>query len=373
MIMMLFFSGCASLQGPRVFTIKPGSSTAAGAKTDKIEKQKEEEIIAEIELYYKQGKKSFDQGDYLAAIASFNQVIKIERKVKKKERQLKEKIDLHLAEGRYYYQEKEYQKAQEEFNQALTLDYKNRQALGYLHKIEKDIKEKQRQAEEERLAKRKAEKDLTVIAPTETEEVLAQKKEPRVLEYTIGGADVLYIAVWQEETLSQEVIVRPDGKISFPLVGDIPAQGLTFTQLKEELTQRLKSYIKYPSVSISLRKLGGKKVIVLGEVGEPGVYSVTGKSTALEGIALAGGFTSDAVVSSVIHIRGGFKRPKGTRLNLTRAIDKGDYSQNIALQPEDIIYVPKKFISNVSWAMTQLLGPLSKGITDYRTIETFGD
>lgn len=209
--------------------------------------------------------------------------------------------------------------------------------------------------------------------PVQKEEVSVQKEEvsvsedvikeePRVFEYTISEADVLYILIWQEETLSQEVIVRPDGKISFPLAGDVPAAGLTFTQLKEELTKRLKDYIKYPVVSISLKKLGGKKVIVLGEVGSAGVYSVTGKSTILEAIGCAGGFTPHAVPSSTILIRGGLQNPKGMRLNLTRAIDRADMNQNVVLQSEDIIYVPKKFIANVNYALTQILGPISQGV-----------
>jgi len=147
---------------------------------------------------------------------------------------------------------------------------------------------------------------------------------------------------------------------------------LTFSQLNEEITQRLKKYIKYPEVSVTLRRLGGKKVIVLGEVGSPGVCSVTGKRTVLEAIALTGGFTPHAVASSVILIRGGFQNPKGRRLNLSRAIDKSDMTQNVALEPEDIIYVPKKFIANVNYALTQIIGPLSHGaaaVSDIRYLE----
>lgn len=208
----------------------------------------------------------------------------------------------------------------------------------------------------------------------ERKEVPIQKEEePQILEYTIGEGDVLYISVWQEKDLMQEVIVRPDGKISFPLAGDIPAVDLSFSQLKERLTQRLKEYIKYPVISISLKKLGGKKIIVLGEVGRPNVYLVTGRRTVLEAIALAGGFTRDAVPSSVILIRGGFQAPKGRRLNLTRAIDRAEAEQNIALEPEDIIYVPKKFIANVNYVLTQILGPLARGASTASSIQSLGD
>ena len=75
------------------------------------------------------------------------------------------------------------------------------------------------------------------------EDTSVTDEKPKVQEYTLGEGDGLYISVWQEDDLSQEVIVRPDGKVSFPLAGDVPVLGLTFTQLKDELTKRLKEYI----------------------------------------------------------------------------------------------------------------------------------
>jgi polysaccharide export outer membrane protein len=192
---------------------------------------------------------------------------------------------------------------------------------------------------------------------------------PGFYEYTLELGDVLLISVWEEPDLKEEVIVRPDGKISFPLAGDVPALGLTFYQLKKKLTKRLKEYIKYPIVSISFRKLGGKKVIVLGEVNKPGVYSVTGKQTVLEAIAKAHGFTLDAVKSSVIHIRGGLQAPQGTRLDLSSAIKETEVGQNIALQSEDIVYVPRRFIANVNYVLTQIISPISQGIWSVRGIQ----
>lgn len=171
-----------------------------------------------------------------------------------------------------------------------------------------------------------------------------------------------------EETLKQEVIVRPDGKISFPLAGDVFAVGLTFNQLKEELTQRLEEHIYYPVVTISLKNLGGRKVIVLGEVRNPGVYSVTGKNTILEAIGLANGLTPDAVASSTILINGGLHNPKGRKLDLTRALKKADMSQNIVLHAEDIIYIPRTSIANVSRVLSQILAPIYQGVYTTRTL-----
>lgn len=190
-----------------------------------------------------------------------------------------------------------------------------------------------------------------------------------VKEYIIGVDDVLAISVWQNPDLDQEVIVRPDGMISFPLVGDVPAEGMTITQFDAELTRLLGEFVRSPEVSISIRKLGGKKVIILGEVKSPGVHSVAGANTVLEAIAQAGGFADTAVASSVILIRGGFEHPQAQRLNLTKAL-RGDPRLNVALQTEDIIFVPKKFISNVNFFLNQVLEPLSRG---FYIAEQLGD
>ncbi|MFH1783728.1 MAG: polysaccharide biosynthesis/export family protein [bacterium] len=291
----------------------------SGLRAEDRTKQ-EKKIVSQIESSYNQGKKSLADEDFLTAIVEFNRVIELEK-------------------GFYTvytpYAEKYIQQAQEE------------------------IRQKEEKVPEVDVEKKQEEKEA--LTGSKPQESVDKEDTAKVIEYTISAEDVLYISVWQEEDLNQEVIVRPDGKISFPLAGDVPALGATFAQLKEEITQRLKDYIKYPVVSISLRKLGGKKIVVLGEVGSPGVYSVTGRKTVLEAVALAGGFTPDAILSSVIYIQGGLQTPQGKRLNLSRALKKADLSQNVTLQPEDIIYVPKKFIANVNYTMSQILGPIYQG------------
>jgi polysaccharide export outer membrane protein len=174
---------------------------------------------------------------------------------------------------------------------------------------------------------------------------------------------VLKISVWQNPDLDQEVIVRPDGMISFPLIGDIDAKGLSITGLTRDITKRLSEFVKSPQVSVSLRKMGGSKVIILGEVMRPGVVSVTGAKTILEAIGQAGGFTRDAVPSSIVLIRGGLSQPQPQRLNLSKALEGRELAtQNLALQSEDIIFVPKKFIADLSYFLGQILDPISKGV-----------
>jgi polysaccharide biosynthesis/export protein len=184
----------------------------------------------------------------------------------------------------------------------------------------------------------------------------------RSTEYMIGDDDVLQISVWQNPDLDQEVIVRPDGKISVPLIGDVMARGLTITQLDDELTRRLSEYVRSPEVSLSLKKIGGSKVILLGEIAKPGVYSMAGQKTLLEAVGLAGGFTRDAVPSSIVLIRGGLVTPRAERINLSKALKGRDFiRQNIVLQAEDVVFVPKKFIADLNYFLNQILDPLSKG------------
>jgi polysaccharide export outer membrane protein len=180
-------------------------------------------------------------------------------------------------------------------------------------------------------------------------------------EYKVGEGDILFSAVWENDDLNQEAVVRPDGKISLPLIGDVQAGGRAIAEITADVTARLKEYLKYPQVSISIRKLGGSKVIVLGQVNRPGVYAVSGSRTLLEAIALAGGFTSDAVVNSIVLIRGGLQHPKATRLNLKTLMKGVKFDGNIALQSEDIIFVPKTFISDLNYVLMTIIDPVSRG------------
>lgn len=195
--------------------------------------------------------------------------------------------------------------------------------------------------------------------------------QPKVNQYLIGEDDNLRISVWQNQDMDQEVIVRPDGKISYPLVGDIQAAGLTIPELDDIITEKLKDFIKYPEVSISLRKMGGARVMILGQVSSPGLYSVTGARSIMEAIAMAGGLTRDSVPSSTVLIRGGFNTPNIQRINVAKVF-KGDLRQNVILQSQDIIFVPRKFVTDLSYFLSQILDPLSKGAYTYKESQTWG-
>jgi len=275
-----------------------------------------------------------------------------------------EEASRYYDRGQRFYNEGRYKEAQQDFKKALTIISTSGQ--------QGTPAEKEVRVRYEGAASAASAGETKQIPPTPEKAAAVPLKTVKPLEYTISPGDILYIAVWQED-LSQEVIVRPDGMISFTLVGDIQAAGLTIAQLNAELTKGLQEYIRYPQVTVLLRKFGGSKVVLLGQVGFPGVYPTAGKVTILEAVALAGGFTQDAVISSVIVIKGGPDNPKGIRLNLNRAILRADPLQNILLEPQDIVYVPKNFIANVNYLISQVIAPLASGGQSGFTLEKLRD
>jgi len=159
-------------------------------------------------------------------------------------------------------------------------------------------------------------------------------------EYEIGPEDLLDISVWKEKDLQKEVLVRPDGWITFPLVGNIEAKGKTALQLQEEITQWLKQYIPNPVVSVSVKKIAGYKIFVIGRVNKPGDYVVGRYIDVLQALSLAGGLTPFAEEGNIKIVRK--QRGKETILRFNYAeVKKGRrLEQNITLQSGDVIIVP---------------------------------
>lgn len=197
----------------------------------------------------------------------------------------------------------------------------------------------------------------TPIAPSATEitpleEVTVPSvpamPEPAKAGYHIGEGDTLDISVWQHPELDRRVVVRPDGYISFSLVGDIKAATLTPPQLASGITGGLSKLLKDPNVTVIVANFGSKNIFVLGEVDKPGVYQFRGGINILEAISLAGGWKNSAVLNSVMLVRRVFTdQPEGYRLNVYNIIKRGDFSQNMTLEPGDVIYVPKSFVANI--------------------------
>ena len=155
-------------------------------------------------------------------------------------------------------------------------------------------------------------------------------------EYVIGAADVLFISVLGDKDLDTVASVTPGGKISFPLVGDVQAAGLTAEELAQGLTRMLSDKIRNPVVSVSLREINSYRVYVLGGVAKPGVLPSKSQITLLQALALAGGLTPGADLALSYVARGN----KRLDADFRKLVMEGDLSQNIVLKPEDVVVVP---------------------------------
>jgi len=163
-------------------------------------------------------------------------------------------------------------------------------------------------------------------------------------DYIIGPEDVLEITVWRNQDLSKIVAVRPDGRISLPLIGDVVAVGKTPTQLTEEISVKLKEYKENPQVSIVMREVNSYSIFVLGEVGKPGRYPLKSKTTLLQGITVAGGFTQTAARNKLVVFRFGDGGHGDERFKASYddIVLREGSNQNIELQPGDTIVVPSE-------------------------------
>ena len=164
-------------------------------------------------------------------------------------------------------------------------------------------------------------------------------------DYIIGPEDVLDIAVWKSPDLSRTVQVRPDGRISLPLIGDVVAVSQTSAQLTEEIATRLKAYMESPAVSIVVKEVNSYAILVLGEVVKPGRYPLKSKTTLLQAVTLASGFTPVASRNKIVIFR--FANNEGEPLMKIKAsfddiVLRDGTNQNIELKPSDTIVVPSE-------------------------------
>lgn len=163
-------------------------------------------------------------------------------------------------------------------------------------------------------------------------------------EYIIGPEDVLDITVWKNTDLSKTVQVRPDGRISLPLIGDVTAVGRTSAQLTEDIGSRLKSYMENPTVSIVVKEVNSYAIFVLGEVTKPGRYPLKSKTTLLQAITLASGFTPVASRNKIVVFRFGKDGEPLTKIKASYddIVLRDGTNQNIELKPGDTIVVPSE-------------------------------
>ena len=160
-------------------------------------------------------------------------------------------------------------------------------------------------------------------------------------DYVIGLEDILSINVWKEPELSvKEVVVRPDGKISVPLIGDIQASDLTPMQLQERITDRMKEYVAAPSVTVVVLRIGSRSVSIVGQVAKPGIYYLGSPMTVLELLARAGGIGPDAEEKKIAIVRNEGGKSVSYRFNYKDVSRGRKLEQNIELKNGDTVIVP---------------------------------
>jgi polysaccharide export outer membrane protein len=162
---------------------------------------------------------------------------------------------------------------------------------------------------------------------------------PLPSDYVIGIDDVLAVVFWKEKDLSAEVVVRPDGKISLPMLNDIPAAGLTPEQLAKTVEQAALKYVRDPGATVMVRTINSRKVFVIGEVAKPGAFPLGNEMTVLQALAEAGGFLEHSNKSDIVVVRkepGGEKRYK---FNYNDVVRGKNTQQNVKLLPGDTILV----------------------------------
>ena len=159
--------------------------------------------------------------------------------------------------------------------------------------------------------------------------------------YVIGADDVLAISVWKEPDVSRSVPVRTDGKISLPLIGELQAGGQTPRQLEQEIAKRLQSYISEPEVTVIVQDAKSQRINILGMVVRPGSYLLTGSTTVLDAIAMAGGFKDFAKQKSIYVLRTGEDgTQKRLPFNYKEVIKGKNPEQNVRLLPRDTLVIP---------------------------------
>jgi len=158
--------------------------------------------------------------------------------------------------------------------------------------------------------------------------------DPR--SYELGAEDIILVRVWREPDLSGQMVVRPDGQISMPLIGDLQAEGLTPLALGAQIAEKLSKYINGPEVSVSVQTVRSKRYSVTGEVLRPGAYPLVVPTTVLDALTQAGGFREFANTKNITVMRG----HKRFKFNYKDVIKGKNLSQNILLENGDYIVVP---------------------------------
>ena len=168
----------------------------------------------------------------------------------------------------------------------------------------------------------------------------ATRSTPRSADYRIGPDDVLKVVYWRNEDLSAEVVVRPDGYISLPLLRDVYAHGLTPEDLGDRIVALASVYLNEPNVTVVVTQINSRMAFITGEVVSPGPYPLGGATTVLQLIAMAGGLTAFADQDQIAIIRDGDAGPVTFRFSYEKASKLKNLHDNVVLLPGDTVLVP---------------------------------
>ncbi len=156
--------------------------------------------------------------------------------------------------------------------------------------------------------------------------------------YVLGPSDVIRVSVWKEAELSQTAVVRPDGNISVPLIGEVPVAGKNVIEAEAVIADRLHSVLTNPQVTISVLEIHSRQVYITGEIGHPGAYPLTGSMNVLQLIASAGGLTEYAHKKAIYLLRANARTP--VHFNYQNVVRGKTQDQNVQLAPGDTVVVP---------------------------------
>jgi polysaccharide export outer membrane protein len=164
--------------------------------------------------------------------------------------------------------------------------------------------------------------------------------QPSSDHYLIQPGDQLTVMVWKEKDLQGDVLVRPDGGLSFPLAGDLMASGKSVEQLRVALTERLKSYIPDPVVTVAVKQIGGNQIYVLGKVNKPGQFPFSSPVDVMQALSLAGGTTPYAALNDIVILRRDAGRVEALHFHYAQVERGRDLDQNVLLRSGDTVVVP---------------------------------
>jgi polysaccharide biosynthesis/export protein len=158
--------------------------------------------------------------------------------------------------------------------------------------------------------------------------------------YTIGSDDVLTVVFWQDKEMSGDVVVRPDGKITLPLINDIQAAGLSPIQLRDQIEEAAAKFLREPNATVVVKQINSRKVFITGQVAKPGGYSLTAPTSVLQLIATAGGLLEYADREHIVVLRSDNGKQTSYRFNYKDVAQQKNLQQNVLLQIGDTVLVP---------------------------------